>query len=165
MLPILVLLAGMMTAAGDSVATATVRLRSDTLSCTDPYAYFMSVGPHGPWRPDTTRTDSLTFIRESHHRLRVTFRSCERDRSLAIDVIETGSGDSRRVVARYRLSLMEILALPGLKGRIGGFSGESLTPEILWSSPRSFVIPTTLGTLCVEHLQGAEFTIAAHVRR
>ena len=105
------------------------------------HAEWMSLGPPGPWIPDTTLVDfgqGQAYRWEDHrlHRLRGTYGRCERSWWMVIDDVVTGRADSRRVSASYLLrsptggQLWE--ALGGVR-RV--YEPAPPDPPIIWRSP------------------------------
>jgi len=136
---------GAMTKDGEAVASARVELEASRFPLLPANAEWMSLGPRGPWIPDTTSgpPDTASGPRfrvenPTHHRLRVTYGSCERSSWLVIDDIVTGRADSRRVSASYELGNLGGLwdAMRGVRRVLGP---DPPDPPIVWRSPTSFV--------------------------
>ena len=159
------ILIGAFTITGDSVASAVVRLDRVASPGTGANAYLMSVGPPGPWIPDTTLGGGLTWVRQHARLLRVTLYRQERSAWLTIDDMSLGSGDSREVIAQYRLQLF-----PGLDElrtrpkRTGVLRPWTRAPSITWLSPNEFFVTGPEDTLFVEHLGGSQFKLMACAR-
>lgn len=159
------ILAGAITTFGDSVATAVVHLDTVSPPTIGAHAYDMSVGPPGPWMPDTTHSGGFTFVREVSRLLRVTLYKCEGSEWLTIDDISLGSGDGRDVKAQYVLHLRsdprELWTRPK---RAGMLRPLARPPEVHWLGPEAFLVPYHEDTLFVENLGGDEFKLRVSAR-
>jgi hypothetical protein len=151
----------------ESVASTRVELEASRfpLPPTNAEAEWMSLGPPSPWNPDTASFQSLQVDYATHHRLRVTYGSCERSSWLVIDDIVTGRADSRRVSASYALGSFGGLwdAMRGVRRVLGS---DPPDPPIAWRSPNSFAWIMRADTLVVEQVAGPvlQLTLKARVR-
>jgi len=153
-------IAAAITTIGDSVAITVLDLEPVAEPSIGVHAYAISVGPLGPWEPDTSYVGELTLIRNTARLLRVTLYRCERSEWLTIDDISLQSGDSRSILAQYRFPLF-----PGLGGlwirpdRPGLPRPRAGPPSVMWLSASGFFIPYPGDTLFVEHLGGGQFGV------
>jgi hypothetical protein len=150
---------------GDSVATAVVHLDTVASPTIGVHAYDMSIGPPGPWTPDTTRSGGFTLVMEHCRFLRVTLYNSEGYEQLTIDDISRGHGDSREITAQYALpvypGLGELWIRPERAGMLRPLDGP---PEVHWLGPEAFFVPYHEDTLFVERLRGDEFKIRVSAR-
>ena len=162
MLPLLLALAmGILTGA-DSVATATVRLRTIDPPQIDAYAYYMSAGPLGPVPADFVETEE--WPRAGASNLRVTMHNCERSWWLTIDEIIVRRADTRTVVAQYGFRAAEQDSLlMRVKGAASHMTRAGEEP-IVWLSPTAFEYVLPRHVMLIEHLRGPEFRVTVRTR-
>ena len=155
---------------GTSVATARITLERVREPRLDPYAEYMCVGPLGTSVPQVpARVGGIRFWMEPpRRRLRVTISTCERDVNLTIDEILTGQGDSRSLVAQYRIN-------PFFDGRTRGLWDALLKaprvlgpdpngPPIAWLSPTAFSWTMRADTLLFEQEADSVFQVTVRPR-
>jgi hypothetical protein len=107
------------------------------------HAEWMSLGPPGPWIPDTTLVDiqGQLYRLEDHrlHRLRVTYGRCEQSWWVVIDDVVTGRADSRSVNASYLLRSPTGGQLWKALGEVPRvYEPDPPDPPIVWRTPTSF---------------------------
>ena len=148
---------------GRSVATARIPLERVREPHVDPYAVYMSVGPLGNAVPQAPPRMGVS-LEPPRRRLRVTISTGERDVSLTIDEILTGRGDSRSLVAQYRINgrgqgLWETLQkAPRVLGP------DPTGPPITWLSPTAFSWTTRADTLLFQQEADSIFQVTLHPR-
>jgi hypothetical protein len=149
---------------GESAASIRIKLGASGLPSFPANAEWMSLGPPGPWIPDTASSTRFRVNSPTHHRLRVTYGSCELSWWMVIDDIETGRADSRWLNASYELR--ELDKLWGALSKVPRVWALPPDPPIVWRSPTSFAWIMRADTLVVEQVAGPVFqlTLKARVR-
>lgn len=160
----------LVSADGDSVASARIRLERVRPPQLDAYAEYMSVGPLGAAIPEKESGAGLFRLGPSYRRLRVTVITCERSVLLAIDDMVIGRADSRAVTAEYRISpsgdtsMRDLWSALQRAPRVLG--SDPSGPPIVWDSPTKFAWITRSDTLVFQQEADSLFqvTIRARVR-
>jgi len=155
------------TTEGNSVARTSARLVRWSGPSIVAQAEFMTVGPPGPYIPDTVAHDGFHVENPVTHRLRVTLGSSEQIRWLLIDDIVTGRADSRRVNASYMFdpfvpSAQALSSALENAPRVLGDNPE--WPPITWINPTSFVWITRADTLVFEQKADSIFSVTLRAR-
>jgi hypothetical protein len=127
----------------------------------------LSLGPPGPWQPDTLRSKApapvgeVTMIGQYRLRLRVTLSSCERSRWLIIDEIKTrGRADSRSVVSSFRIDLYDIGQLANeLGAEVFKFISSAPVDSIVWLSSTQFAWRLWESTVLFERLPKGSYRL------
>lgn len=146
---------GMVTIEGNSVARTDVRMQRSPLPNIVANADYMTLGPRGPWIPDTTTGRGFHVENPTSHRLRVTLGSSETVSWLLIDDVVTGRADSRWVAASYMFSpfdtsTRDLWSALQKAPRILGSEPDG--SPISWISPTSFAWITRSDTLVFEQI-------------
>jgi hypothetical protein len=157
----------MITTEGNSVVHTDVRMQRSQLPNIVANAEYMSLGPPGPWIPDTTSGPGFHVENPTSHRLRVTLGSSERITWLLIDDVVTGRADSRWVAASYMFSPFDgsgrdLWSAVQKAPRVLGSDPEG--PPITWISPTSFAWITRSDTLVFEQKADSLFNVTLRAR-
>jgi hypothetical protein len=162
---------GVVTSDGGSMATARIALEPIRDARVDPYAVYLSVGPLGAAVPQVPiRSGGVAFsFGPPHRRLRVTIGTCERVANLTIDeILTTGEGDSRSLMAQYRIDPFGDSRTRGLwealqsAARVMG--PDPTGPPITWLGPTAFAWTTRADTLLFEQQADSIFQVTVRPR-
>jgi hypothetical protein len=125
----------------------------------------MSVGPLGAEIPERPSGPGYFRMGPSHHRLRVTIVTCERDAWAIVDDLSIGRADSRSVLASYAFRPMDLSDLWGATEHAPRILGsEPIGPPIAWQSPTTFAWISRSDTLVCEQVTDSAFNVTLRAR-